>query len=104
MLQVYGYRKSLWSEHLGKFDPSYEEPEELKCVQSVNSIADENWSLYTVDEVVPLKSHIVKYPILVKDNGEVEPLPGWVLFPDVGGKVLQQPSSFSTSLPSELTT
>lgn len=62
------------------------------------------WPLHTVDEVVPLKSHIVKYPISVKDNGEVEPLPGWVLFPDVGGKVLQQPSSFSTSLPSELTT
>ncbi|KAJ0967898.1 hypothetical protein J5N97_024815 [Dioscorea zingiberensis] len=101
--QVYGFRKSLWAEHLGTVSkPEFEEPENLTCVKTVNSIADDNWALYKTDQMVEVKSHIVKYPILVKDNGEVNPIPGCELFPDVGGEVL--PTSRSTFPPFDLTT
>ncbi|XP_043714524.1 phospholipase D delta-like [Telopea speciosissima] len=98
--QIYGYRMSLWAEHLGMVDDLFEEPHSLDCVNYVNKLARENWETYVAEEVKPLRGHLLKYPISVDANGKVGPLPGHENFPDVGGKILGTPSS----LPDALTT
>ncbi|KAG7970070.1 hypothetical protein I3843_07G062600 [Carya illinoinensis] len=99
--QVYGYRLSLWSEHLAMKDACFEEPESLQCVKTVNEIAEDNWSRFSAAEFKPLQGHLLQYPMLVDANGMVVPLPGYENFPDVGGRVL---GSHSTTLPDTLTT
>ncbi|XP_073139972.1 phospholipase D delta-like [Henckelia pumila] len=98
--QVYGYRMSLWAEHMGNTDDCFKNPEKLNCVAKVNSIANDNWQKFTADEFTPLQGHILKYPLQVEADGKISPLPGYENFPDVGGKVLGAP----TSLPDALTT
>ncbi|KAG6703074.1 hypothetical protein I3842_07G065800 [Carya illinoinensis] len=99
--QVYGYRMSLWSEHLAVKDACFEEPESLKCVKTVNEIAKDNWSRFSTAEFTPLKGHLLQYPLHVDADGTVGPLPGYENFPDVGGQVL---GSHSNTLPDTLTT
>lgn len=99
--QVYGYRMSLWAEHLGILDDCFKDPESLECVKKVNGVAEDNWKRYTSEEFKdPLQGHILKYPILVEASGKVKSLPGHETFPDVGGKILGAP----TNLPDALTT
>ncbi|CAI0382402.1 unnamed protein product [Linum tenue] len=98
--QVYGYRMSLWAEHLGKLHDTYKEPEKLDCVKAVNKTAEENWEKFTSEKFKSLQGHILKYPVQVDKNGKVNPLPGHETFPDVGGKVL----GARTTLPDALTT
>ncbi|KAG6474500.1 hypothetical protein ZIOFF_068437 [Zingiber officinale] len=97
--QVYGYRMSLWSEHLGMIDDRFKEPDSLECVKFVNKIASENWSRYTAEEITPLTGHLLKYPIKVDLDGKVGSLPEHECFPDVGGKIL----GVQTPLPDTLT-
>ncbi|GJX41180.1 phospholipase D delta-like protein [Tanacetum coccineum] len=98
--QVYGYRMSLWTEHMGTIEDHMKEPESLACMHNVNQLAEDNWRKFTSDDFSPLQGHILKYPIKVNYNGKVSPWPGHEHFPDVGGKVLGSPSN----LPSALTT
>ncbi|CAL9196671.1 unnamed protein product [Musa hybrid cultivar] len=97
--QVYGYRMSLWAEHLGMVDDRFEKPDSTECVKFVNRIAEDNWLRYTADEIIPLKGHLLKYPVKVDADGKVRPLPNHEYFPDVGGKILGAP----TALPDTLT-
>lgn len=99
-LQVYGYRMSLWAEHLGTIKDCFKDPESLECVRYVNDVAEDNWQRFTTELYTPLQGHILKYPVRIDFNGKVKPLPGHETFPDVGGKVLGAPSS----LPDALTT
>ncbi|KAM4128992.1 hypothetical protein ACJW30_02G211100 [Castanea mollissima] len=99
--QVYGYRMSLWAEHLGRVDTRFEEPESLECVRTVNKIAEDNWQRYTDEDFMLLQGHLLKYPVQVDKDGTVSPLPRHENFPDVGGKVL---GTHSTALPDTLTT
>jgi phospholipase D1/2 len=79
--------------------PVLEEPQNVECVKYVNKIADDNWSRYTTDENIPLRGHLLKYPIHVEANGVVGSLPGYEKFPDVSGKVFGD----NGPLPDELT-
>ncbi|KAH0456426.1 hypothetical protein IEQ34_014333 [Dendrobium chrysotoxum] len=97
---VYGYRMSLWAEHLGMLQPCFEDPQSLVCVQTVNKIADENWILYNEKQMIPLQGHLIKYPIKVDASGNVGLLAGHECFPDVGFKVLGE---HVPTLPDELT-
>ncbi|CAA3025109.1 phospholipase D delta-like [Olea europaea subsp. europaea] len=98
--QIYGYRMSLWAEHMGNIDDCLKEPGSLDCVKYVNRIAETNWKKYVADEFTPLQGHLLKYPVDIDVNGKVNPLPSHENFPDVGGKVLGAP----TNLPDALTT
>ncbi|KAL1542861.1 phospholipase D [Salvia divinorum] len=98
--QVYGYRMSLWAEHLGKIHPCFKEANEWECVDYVNTIAQENWRRFTADKFMALQGHILKYPVHIDGDGNISTLPGFETFPDVGGKVLGAP----TNLPDALTT
>ncbi|KAI7726445.1 hypothetical protein M8C21_021355 [Ambrosia artemisiifolia] len=99
--QVYGYRMSLWAEHLGMLEKCYKDPETLECVKNVNRIAEENWKRYTNPEYTTLQGHLLRYPLQVDDDGNVKPLPNYENFPDVGGKIL---GAHSPALPDILTT
>lgn len=99
--QVYGYRMSLWAEHLGELDTCFKEPESLECVKTVNKIAEENWKKFTDTEYSALQGHLLRYPLQVDVDGRVNPLPGHENFPDVGGKAI---GAHSIQLPDILTT
>ncbi|KAG8080841.1 hypothetical protein GUJ93_ZPchr0007g6274 [Zizania palustris] len=98
--QVYGYRMSLWAEHLGTVEECFRSPESVECIQLVNQMAGENWECYVSPEMVKMRGHLMRYPITVDRDGRVGPLLGYECFPDVGGKVLGTHSS----LPNALTT
>ncbi|XP_042506286.1 phospholipase D delta-like isoform X1 [Macadamia integrifolia] len=98
--QVYGYRMSLWAEHLGALEECFREPQTLDCVMHVNKLARCNWKSFVSTENNEMKGHLMSYPIKVTKNGMVGPMPGNESFPDVGGKILGAP----TNLPDALTT
>ncbi|KAK4786811.1 hypothetical protein SAY86_010644 [Trapa natans] len=85
--QIYGYRMSLWAEHLGIVEECFKEPESLECMRRVRWMSESNWEQYVADEVVTMKGHLMKYPLLVDRMGKVKPIPGCETFPDVGGKI-----------------
>ncbi|KAK7307458.1 hypothetical protein VNO77_40539 [Canavalia gladiata] len=99
--QIYGYRMSLWGEHLGMLDETFEEPEQLECVRKVNAIADNNWKLFASEDFALLQGHLLKYPVQVDSDGKVRSLPDCEDFPDAGGKIL---GCHSTTIPDILTT
>ncbi|XP_058731587.1 phospholipase D delta-like [Vicia villosa] len=99
--QVYGYRMSLWAEHLGSLDETFSEPHTLECVRHVNRIARKNWSSYVSEEGHhQMRGSLMHYPVHVSRNGKVSSLEGHESFPDVGGKIL----GAQNSLPDALTT
>ncbi|KAL6011807.1 hypothetical protein ACLOJK_002273 [Asimina triloba] len=98
--QVYGYRMSLWTEHLGTLDERFKEPQREDCVMAVNEIADENWKRFAADEFMALQGHLLRYPVEVETDGKVCPLPNCENFPDFGGKIC----GADTNLPNALTT
>uniref|UniRef100_A0A5B7C1P5 Phospholipase D C-terminal domain-containing protein n=1 Tax=Davidia involucrata TaxID=16924 RepID=A0A5B7C1P5_DAVIN len=98
--QVYGYRMSLWAEHLGILKDSFREPQTLECIKHVNKIARHNWDAFVAEENKEMRGHLMQYPVQISRSGKVSPLPHYESFPDVGGKILGAP----TTLPDALTT
>ncbi|CAO2206498.1 unnamed protein product [Urochloa humidicola] len=98
--EVFGYRMSLWEEHLGKgvirpCSKLVERPELPECVKLVNGIARDNWERYAdnAGRAGALQGHLMKYPVLVGADGSVAALPEHETFPDVGGSVLGSPKN-----------
>ncbi|RCV05784.1 hypothetical protein SETIT_1G110400v2 [Setaria italica] len=98
--KVFGYRMSLWEEHLGKevvrqWPEAVRRPESRECVALVNGVARENWERYTDDtgRAGELRGHLMRYPVLVGADGSVGVLPGHETFPDVGGRILGSPNN-----------
>ena len=87
-IQVYGYRMSLWAEHLGVIEDCFCQPETLECMRKVNNIAKTYWQTYAAKEYKEMTQHLMQYPIQVNKDGKVTTLPGHECFPDVSGKVL----------------
>ncbi|KAL2928674.1 Phospholipase D beta 1 [Bienertia sinuspersici] len=78
---------SLWAEHLGMVDECFRHPESVECVRRVRYVAEKNWKQFAADELTEMKSHLLKYPLLVDTS--VGPLPGYdETFPDFGGKIM----------------
>nr|CAB3445344.1 unnamed protein product [Digitaria exilis]CAB3445348.1 unnamed protein product [Digitaria exilis]CAB3448606.1 unnamed protein product [Digitaria exilis] len=98
--KVFGYRMSLWEEHLGRetmarWPEVVRRPELRECVGLVNGVARENWERYTAAEGRggAMKGHLMRYPVVVGVDGSVGPLQGYETFPDVGGRVLGSPNN-----------
>ncbi|KQK23957.1 hypothetical protein BRADI_1g77265v3 [Brachypodium distachyon] len=87
--QIYGYRMSLWAEHMGAVEEGFERPESVECVRRVRGIGEENWRRFVSEEeeVRELRGHLLKYPVGVDREGKVAPLPGCAAFPDLGGNI-----------------
>ncbi|KVH91160.1 C2 calcium-dependent membrane targeting [Cynara cardunculus var. scolymus] len=86
--QVYGYRMSLWAEHIGLVDDLFTQPETIECVRRVRSLSEANWKQFAADEVSDMRGHLLKYPVEVDRRGKVRSLPGVENFPDVGGQII----------------
>ncbi|XP_058222372.1 phospholipase D gamma 1-like [Rhododendron vialii] len=86
--QIYGYRMSLWAEHLGTIEECFTRPESIECVRKVRSMGEANWKQFESDEVTEMRGHLMKYPVDVDRKGKVRPLPGCETFPDVGGQIV----------------
>lgn len=82
-------------------ESSLDEPEALECVKRVKEVAEDNWKRFTSEEFTTLQGHLLKYPIEVDVDGNVNPLAGHENFPDVGGRVL---GANSPTIPDILTT
>ncbi|KAH7848168.1 hypothetical protein Vadar_034588 [Vaccinium darrowii] len=85
--QIYGYRMSLWAEHIGGLEECFQQPESIECARRVRTLGEENWKQFVADEVTEMKGHLLKYPLEVDRMGKVNPLPGCKEFPDMGGKI-----------------
>ncbi|RDX67345.1 Phospholipase D delta, partial [Mucuna pruriens] len=96
--QVYGYRMSLWAEHLGFLDDIFTEPQSLECIRYVNQIARQNWDTYVSEEGNHMRGHLMQYPVKISKDGKVSALHDHESFPDVGGKILGSPNSLPDSL------
>ncbi|KAI8547503.1 hypothetical protein RHMOL_Rhmol07G0200900 [Rhododendron molle] len=93
--EIFRFRMGLWYEHLGEPDSSFLDPETVKCVQEVNSMADRNWKLYSSDTFdKDLPGHLLSYPIAISENGDISTLPGFQFFPDTKAKVLGSKSEY----------
>lgn len=87
-VQIFGYRMSLWAEHIGELENSFEEPQSLECVKRVRFLSEQNWEQYAAVKVTDMTAHLLKYPVEVDLKGQVKPLPGCPNFPDVGGSIV----------------
>uniref|UniRef100_J3N493 Phospholipase D n=2 Tax=Oryza brachyantha TaxID=4533 RepID=J3N493_ORYBR len=85
--QIYGYRMSLWAEHIGVVEDGFNYPETLECIRRVRYIGEQNWERFFDNEVTEMRGHLMKYPVTVDRKGKVKPLPGCALFPDMGGNI-----------------
>ncbi|KAJ9550035.1 LOW QUALITY PROTEIN: hypothetical protein OSB04_022578 [Centaurea solstitialis] len=85
--QVFGYRMSLWAEHIGGLESCFERPESLEC-GAVSGRVELNWKQYAAVEVSDMKAHLLKYPVEVGRTGQVESLPDCPNFPDLGGNIV----------------
>ncbi|KAG4173802.1 hypothetical protein ERO13_A11G084000v2 [Gossypium hirsutum] len=86
--QIYGYRMSLWAEHVGVVEDCFARPESLECVRRINQMTILNWRQFAAEEVTEMRGHLMKYPVEVDPKGKVKPLPGAETFPDTGGNVV----------------
>ncbi|XP_024993710.1 phospholipase D beta 1-like [Cynara cardunculus var. scolymus] len=96
--QIYGYRMSLWAEHMGEIESSFWQPESVECVRRVRLVGEQNWEQYTADKVTDMTAHLLKYPVEVDRKGHVKPLPGCPNFPDVGGSIVGSFASVQENL------
>lgn len=78
---------SLWAEHLGGLEDTYNEPETIDCVKRVRSQAEMNWRQFASEHITEMKGHLLKYPVEVDRRGKVKPLEGWEQFPDINGNI-----------------
>ena len=100
--QIHGFRMSLWYEHLGMLDDTFQHPESVGCIQKLNTVADKYWDLYASETLEhDLPGHLLRYPIAVTSEGNVTELPGMEFFPDTRARVLGVKSDY---LPPILTT
>lgn len=86
--QIYGYRMSLWAEHLGIIEDCFTRPESLECTRRIKLMGELNWKRFAADEITEMKGHLMKYPVEVERKGKVKPLPGCEAFLDVGGRIV----------------
>ncbi|XP_024993956.1 phospholipase D gamma 1-like [Cynara cardunculus var. scolymus] len=86
--QIFGYRMSLWAEHIGGLESCFERPESLECVRRVRLLSELNWKQYAAVEVSDMNAHLLRYPVEVDRTGQVKPLPGCPNFPDLGGNIV----------------
>ncbi|XP_022685448.1 phospholipase D beta 1 isoform X1 [Setaria italica] len=85
--QIFGYRMSLWAEHIGAIEESFTRPESLECMRQVRHIGQQNWEQFVSSHVTKMRGHLLKYPVSVDPKGKVKPLPGCATFPDLGGNI-----------------
>lgn len=85
--QIFGYRMSLWAEHMGCIEDCFTYPESLECMRRVRLMGEMNWKQFAAVETTEMRAHLMKYPVDVDKKGRVRPLAGCETFPDLGGNI-----------------
>ncbi|KAL1809714.1 hypothetical protein ACET3Z_026704 [Daucus carota] len=100
--QVHGLRMSLWYEHLGMLDDTFQHPESVNCIRKVNQMADKYWDLFASENLEKdLPGHMLRYPVEVTSNGDIKEHQGMEYFPDTSARILGAKSDY---MPPILTT
>jgi len=100
---VFGFRMSLWSEHLGGPSEVLQRPEAPACVRQVMALARANWEAYAADKVTALPhGHLMAYPYRVAEDGSVFHQDHSPSFPDFPTALVE--GKKSAALPVILTT
>lgn len=86
-MQIFGYRMSLWAEHIGTVEECFTSPHSLECMRRVRDLGQLNWKQFVADDITEMRGHLLKYPVDVDKKGMVKPLPGFETFPDIGGNI-----------------
>ncbi|KAL6564421.1 hypothetical protein OROMI_015871 [Orobanche minor] len=86
--RIYGYRMSLWAEHIDFLEECFTRPDSLEFVRRVRSLGEAKWELFSSPQVSEMKGHLIKYPVDVDRKGKVKPLHGFETFADVGGNIV----------------
>lgn len=86
-MQIFGYRMSLWAEHIGTVEECFTSPHSLECMRRVRDLGLLNWKQFVADDITEMRGHLLKYPVDVDKKGMVKPLPGFETFPDIGGNI-----------------
>ncbi|KAJ8633658.1 hypothetical protein MRB53_026994 [Persea americana] len=86
--QIYGYRMSLWAEHIGALEECFSYPESLDCMRRLKALGEMNWQQFAAANITEMRGHLLKYPVDVDARGKVRPLAGCETFPDVGGTIV----------------
>ncbi|KAG6545000.1 hypothetical protein Mapa_013692 [Marchantia paleacea] len=89
--EVYGFRMSLWFEHLGCLLPEFDHPGTVKCMRKVQELAAHNWQEYIRPAPVlrDLPGHLLVYPFNVTEDGQkVYTVSGFHHFPDTDAPIL----------------
>eukprot|EP01094_Clydonella_sp_ATCC50884_P008316 TRINITY_DN176_c0_g2_i1.p2 TRINITY_DN176_c0_g2~~TRINITY_DN176_c0_g2_i1.p2 ORF type:complete len:144 (+),score=44.94 TRINITY_DN176_c0_g2_i1:329-760(+) len=68
---VHQFRMSLFSEHTNESVAEHLNPDDVACVHRVNELAKRNWEQFMSEEITDMESHIMPYPILVDQAGDV---------------------------------
>ena len=96
---VHAFRLSLWAAHTGVNDPIYDNPQTPECARHINEIAQQNWDIYAGKAVIDLPAPLMKYPLIVGDDGIIQTKPGAEKFPDTTANV----NGSQTNIPNLLT-
>ena len=98
---VHTFRLALWSAHLGGYDSAYEDPASWDCLSRVREVTSEFWDIYTAEEPTHSDIHLLPYPLLVSETGDLSSLDSpWHFFPDTIAPVVGCKSGL---LPAKLT-
>jgi phospholipase D1/2 len=99
---IYGFRMSLFAEHLKKVEAEFSDPSKSECVNRVRALAQTNWEAYVSEQVQDTPGFLMTYPIYVNSSdGKVVPIQGCEKFPDTQANIL---GSKNAALPDRLTT
>lgn len=73
LVQVYGFRMSLFEEHLGGLHESFSDPGTKECMQEVRRRAESSWKAFMAKEVQMLPCHLMPYPFQVTHGPRLYP-------------------------------
>ncbi|PWA75761.1 phospholipase D gamma 1 [Artemisia annua] len=56
---------SLWAEHIGGLESTFERPTSIECVRRVRSLSESNSNQYAAGEVTDMEARLLKYLVEV---------------------------------------
>ena len=103
---IHTFRMALWSAHLGGHSDVFENPSSAECLMEyVREVTRKFWELYTAETPVSSDVHLLPYPYIISETGDVSALEGeWSNFPDTMASVLGAKSSVFPGKLGKLTT
>ena len=90
---IYGFRMALWAEHTDQILPDFDDPSSISCARALYDIGEANWNCYADNKVMPLKGHLLLYPLQVHSDGTLTTLPNCEHFPDTSAPISGTKSS-----------